>query len=503
MEAATYILNLNQEHPDSQLLSTESWLALSVKQLQANGETGYRTIWANITPSAFAQVATSNNSEQISEAIDNFAKDWTNGSFSESSENSINQTLESMTHSFEELAENISEMAQTMISEAVEEVNSVLENLAEDIFETTDEVINSETIFSAIINFFKKDGWLFSQFAEEPVLYITYQGKSGRWNCCAKAREEQQQFVFYSVCPITAPESQRQAIAEFIARANYDMIIGNFELDFRDGEIRYKTSIDVEGDRLSFACINNLVYANVNMMDKYLPGIISVINGDVLPISAINQIELISNITQSSDEEEQLSDVVPANSQEELNVNPSWQTDVQKQEIKRDRESHILSILTPQEIGQFHQVSQMVAPYQRKKVQEITDEIKSLIITRTGELGEEIFTRASTFFLEVKLEAKNFKLIQRYSGLAGRTRLLLQHLNNWSEQYGELPANSQGRIALVELDNLFWRIDERLQELPTDKLESKQEVTLLIEIEEFREQLGVYENSIKRLSADC
>jgi hypothetical protein len=44
--------------------------------------------------------------------------------------------------------------------------------------------------------------------------------------------------------------------------ANYDMIIGNFELDLRDGEVRYKTSIDFEGDRLSFAYINNLVYTN-------------------------------------------------------------------------------------------------------------------------------------------------------------------------------------------------------------------------------------------------
>ncbi len=55
---------------------------------------------------------------------------------------------------------------------------------------------------------------------------------------------------------MTAPKSQRQAMA------NSDMIIGNFELDFHHGEIRYKRSIDVEGDRLSFACINNLVYAN-------------------------------------------------------------------------------------------------------------------------------------------------------------------------------------------------------------------------------------------------
>ncbi|MEO3703680.1 hypothetical protein [Trichormus azollae] len=89
------------------------------------------------------------------------------------------QSLEGMTNSFEELAENISEMAETMILKAVEEINNVMENLAKDIFETTDEVTTSKTIFSSIVNL-KKKGRLFSQFAEEPVLYITYQGKNVR-----------------------------------------------------------------------------------------------------------------------------------------------------------------------------------------------------------------------------------------------------------------------------------------------------------------------------------
>jgi len=42
---------------------------------------------------------------------------------------------------------------------------------------------------------------------------------------------------------------------KFLTRANYGMMIGNFEMDFTDGEIRYKTSIDVEGDKLSSALI--------------------------------------------------------------------------------------------------------------------------------------------------------------------------------------------------------------------------------------------------------
>jgi hypothetical protein len=69
------------------------------------------------------------------------------------------------------------------------------------------------------------------------------------------------------------------------------MTSGNFELDFSEREIRYKTSIDVDGDTLSSALIKGLVYANVTMMDEYLPGIMSVIYGDVEPKDAIAQIE--------------------------------------------------------------------------------------------------------------------------------------------------------------------------------------------------------------------
>ena len=69
------------------------------------------------------------------------------------------------------------------------------------------------------------------------------------------------------------------------------MAIGNFELDFTDGEVRYKTSIDVEGDQLSSVLIKTLVYTNVTMMDEYLPGIKAVIEAGVSPEEAIRAIE--------------------------------------------------------------------------------------------------------------------------------------------------------------------------------------------------------------------
>lgn len=145
-------------------------------------------------------------------------------------------------------------------------------------------------IFEEMINFFAADDWPFVQLPEQQTLQISFQGENGKWNCYARARNEQQQFVFYSICPVNAPEDKRLAIAEFITKANSGMIIDNFELDFSDGEISYKTSIDVEGD-ISAALIQRLVYANVSMMDEYLPGILSVIYGNVLAAEAIAQIE--------------------------------------------------------------------------------------------------------------------------------------------------------------------------------------------------------------------
>ncbi len=110
----------------------------------------------------------------------------------------------------------------------------------------TDKNRDDPQIFEAIINFFTSYNWTFSKLAEASILQLRFQGENGEWECYAKAREEENQFVFYSICPVKVPKPKRRAVGEYIARANYGTISGNFELDFADGEIRYKTSIDLE-----------------------------------------------------------------------------------------------------------------------------------------------------------------------------------------------------------------------------------------------------------------
>ena len=146
-------------------------------------------------------------------------------------------------------------------------------------------------ILDALTAFFKEDNWPFSQVEGKPVLWMDFAGKNGRWTCFAREEEDKQIFMFHSYLPVKAPEDKRPVLADFLTRANYGLYIGNFEMDYNDGEVRYKTSLDVENTELNAALIKGVVYPNVTIMDKYLPGIMSIIYGGSSPTEAIALVE--------------------------------------------------------------------------------------------------------------------------------------------------------------------------------------------------------------------
>lgn len=146
-------------------------------------------------------------------------------------------------------------------------------------------------ILDTVGRFLEEDDWPYSLVEGRTVYKTGFEGKNGQFTCYAQERAEQEQLVFYSVFPVRTPENQHAAVAEFLTRANYGMIIGNFELDYNDGEIRYKTSVDIEDVSLSEPLVRHLIYANVLTMDKYFPGLMRVLYAGIDPITAIEEVE--------------------------------------------------------------------------------------------------------------------------------------------------------------------------------------------------------------------
>ena len=126
---------------------------------------------------------------------------------------------------------------------------------------------------------FRENGWPFSDVRGAPVLFSELSGILGRWKFYAHVVEEQDLILLYSVCPFRVPEERRSEVSEFLTRANYGLAAGNFELDFADGEVRYKTALQRHVDGLDAATLKRAVRANGIAMETYLPGIGAVITG--------------------------------------------------------------------------------------------------------------------------------------------------------------------------------------------------------------------------------
>lgn len=65
----------------------------------------------------------------------------------------------------------------------------------------------------------------------------------------------------------------------------------NFAMNYDDGEVRYRTSVDIEGGSLVTAMVKTPVYANVPTVDRYLPGLMTSVYGGVLAAEAIARVE--------------------------------------------------------------------------------------------------------------------------------------------------------------------------------------------------------------------
>ena len=76
-----------------------------------------------------------------------------------------------------------------------------------------------------------------------------------------------------SVFPLHAEEKARPAIAEFLTRANYEINLGCFDMDFEDGEIRYKMAQFCGATVPTYEQIQKIFYVAITTINHYGNGI--------------------------------------------------------------------------------------------------------------------------------------------------------------------------------------------------------------------------------------
>lgn len=80
-----------------------------------------------------------------------------------------------------------------------------------------------------------------------------------------RVQENNSLLAVYGILPFLIPESHQSAAMLLITQINYDMLIGNLEMDINDGEIRYKNAIDIEAVGIDDHIMEHLLQSVIAM----------------------------------------------------------------------------------------------------------------------------------------------------------------------------------------------------------------------------------------------
>jgi hypothetical protein len=138
------------------------------------------------------------------------------------------------------------------------------------------EVSDKRTLNEIIEQFLDENEWGYERL-DDSLLRLAVQGEQGDWVTLVQTDEEDQRCIVYSVYPDLVPESRREAVAAILTQENYEMPVGNFEMDLTDGEVRFRTSIEVVQNKMTSEWFERMFMVNISITDGYF----TLINGEI------------------------------------------------------------------------------------------------------------------------------------------------------------------------------------------------------------------------------
>ena len=176
----------------------------------------------------------------------------------------------------------------------------------------------STKIADAIEEFLHDDDWNYT-FREEKGTFHFSLSTHSRLNTVdyfIAVHEDRYRVLCVSPLSVDADSPQELSrMAEFLTRANYGMTRGCFEMDYRDGEIRFRMTVDCDGDAVpTQEIVKNSISIPASMFNRYGSGMIQTMFSDLNPADIVracetdNAAEALRSLLHSTEDAEQLDD---------------------------------------------------------------------------------------------------------------------------------------------------------------------------------------------------
>ncbi len=137
----------------------------------------------------------------------------------------------------------------------------------------------SAEIKAAIEQYLKNDNWHYTFDEEREVIKCGININGRLKECHIIAEIDETRYLTLALINLNCDEEHRDELAKFITLVNYGLLFGNFEMDYKDGEIRYKIATNCNDCIPSQAVIEDSMMIPAVMFEKYGDAIVDVMFG--------------------------------------------------------------------------------------------------------------------------------------------------------------------------------------------------------------------------------
>lgn len=143
------------------------------------------------------------------------------------------------------------------------------------------------SLFDILCETLTLDGWEYQYDEKNEIVHLQIAGVNTNFMLVLIVDEEQESILCHVQIKRKTPAHKYLDVCEFMNLANYELANGNFEMDSADGEIRYRTFLDLASAEPTREQIVNLISNGLQSFDMYYPGLMELMYGNLTPEEAI------------------------------------------------------------------------------------------------------------------------------------------------------------------------------------------------------------------------
>ena len=147
-------------------------------------------------------------------------------------------------------------------------------------------------LHAAVLNAFKSHGWAYREVPEMNVVEASFEAYHGKVPLHVQSFGEMHIVSVVANASITVPASHKTRAAELLMRANKDLNIGAFEMEWDAGVVMFRQANVFPKHRYDEDLLASLVHNAIAEMDRMTPflGELCKTTGAMLPLLDLTQL---------------------------------------------------------------------------------------------------------------------------------------------------------------------------------------------------------------------